>query len=294
MRARRLCQLAYFMSCQLKHCCDRFCAVSAHDTRCLEAGLPRWCPADVAPSKLSNGDVHLWRISIDPEVQPRATDIAGTLLTADEATRATRFQTPQLGGRWILGRAAMRLILSHYSGLSARAIVIGRGAHGKPLMRTAPGARLTPSFNLSHSANLALMAICRRGLIGVDLERIRKVPNASRIADLLFSPNGPEQPFRARSDGGSLDLLRRWTCMESILKARGEGWARPAGGFNEALRASAATQQQRPSDSVDNRCQWLVLSFKPAAGYVGALAVGSAEIRLSCFEFAFRPGLTGV
>jgi 4'-phosphopantetheinyl transferase len=126
-------------------------------------------------------------------------------------------------------------------------------AFGKPELSPEFGSRLR--FNLSHSADLALIAITTDAGIGVDLEYVRPQPDYAEIARSVFSAAEVDELSRLPSHLYPHAFLSCWTRKEAYLKARGEGLA---GGFDGT-----------PTDAV---------TLQPAPGYVGALAVeGRAE-----------------
>ncbi|MDR1777354.1 MAG: 4'-phosphopantetheinyl transferase superfamily protein [Desulfovibrio sp.] len=88
---------------------------------------------------------------------------------------------------------------------------IGRGAHGKPYL---PGG---PHFNLSHSGNFTLLAVCEAP-IGVDIEA--HVPSDRHILAACFHPAEREYLAHAPTDEQFFDL---WALKESYLKMTGIG-----------------------------------------------------------------------
>jgi hypothetical protein len=70
---------------------------------------------------------------------------------------------------WPSSDELLRAVLSGYLGTNPAVVELRRGANGKPAL--ADDSR-GPRFNLSHSADLALVAVANRE-VGVDVERIR-------------------------------------------------------------------------------------------------------------------------
>ena len=80
-----------------------------------------------------------------------------------------------------------------------------------------------PHFNVSHTANVALIAVCRSSPVGVDIECRRT---------LLMSPDRRRRIVAAAAGfaGGhaidpesDVDVLRAWVRLEAVAKARGSG-----------------------------------------------------------------------
>ena len=91
---------------------------------------------------------------------------------------------------------ALRRVLAVYLDSEPRRIRLERGEHGKPRLAGAEG-RLR--FNLSHSGEIALVAVSGEFEVGVDVERVR--------------------PKREEA------FYRRWACHEAHVKCLGVGLA---------------------------------------------------------------------
>jgi 4'-phosphopantetheinyl transferase len=149
-----------------------------------------------------------------------------TLLEASERRRHAAFRQAADRERFLLGRAALRLLLGAWLGVPPEAVALPTGLHGKP---HCPGG---PSFNLSHSGDLVLLALHPSRPVGVDVEALRADVAWEPLAQRLFTSVEQEALQAcpaAEQPGAFLDL---WCRLEARLKARGLGLA----GL-EALRA---------------------------------------------------------
>jgi 4'-phosphopantetheinyl transferase len=142
-------------------------------------------------------------------------------LSAAEWTQAERFRFEKDAIHWRACRTALRSVLGEALGISPEAVAFEFGEFGKPSLAL-PGHGL--QFNLSHCRDLALIALCRDGAVGVDVEP------ADRAATLL----GCEEAFcHPREIAGlSTDetprastLMEIWTKKEALLKALGTGFS---------------------------------------------------------------------
>ena len=100
--------------------------------------------------------VTLWWCELE-RTADELTLIAATLAPAETA-RAARFGTNALRHRWMAGRAALRGVLGRALGIAPAAVEIRRGVRGRPELADR-GARI--DFNVSHTDNVALLAIAR-------------------------------------------------------------------------------------------------------------------------------------
>ncbi|MSQ66894.1 MAG: 4'-phosphopantetheinyl transferase superfamily protein [Gammaproteobacteria bacterium] len=155
----------------------------------------------------------------------------------------------------------------------------GTPVHRKRIRKTRaahpPGARGL-AFNASHCASLAVIAVARSGRIGIDVEALRTVVDAERIATRFFSPQ--ESAARAALDPAEqgTGFLNCWTRKEAVVKALG-------GGLSIPLHTFAVTLQPRQPAAILTwaipdapAAAWQLHQLEPAAGYVGALVVERA------------------
>jgi 4'-phosphopantetheinyl transferase len=129
-------------------------------------------------------------------------------------------------GRRGAARAALGRILAGHLGGEAPELV--PDADGKPRLAEAP-QRL--SFNLSHSAGLALVAVAAGGVeVGVDVERLRPRRDLARLAARWL----PEEDAAAVAAAGEAEreaaFYAAWTRFEARVKCTGTGLAGPRPG----------------------------------------------------------------
>lgn len=142
-------------------------------------------------------------------------------LPADERARAARFRIEAARHRFVLARTVLRHELGAIVGAEPRTLGFVAGDHGKPRL-TKPEIDDPPYFNLSHSGDLILLAIA--GVeVGVDVEKLRPIPNAEKLAHRFFSPAERKSVFELESTARDHAFLRIWTQKEAYLKATGLG-----------------------------------------------------------------------
>lgn len=190
------------------------------------------------------------------------------LLSADEQARADRFKFAHLTESFICGRAALRLLLSGYTGERPERIAFSYAKHGKPSLAQERGLR----FNMSHSGKLALLAFARGCELGVDVELLRPMPDALPIAERFFSAVEAADLASLPEADRDLGFFYGWTRKEAYIKGIGEGLSHPLHTFRVPIRAE---EQPAIRDLVPGgRCStWSLHHLQPAPGYVGALAV---------------------
>ena len=155
---------------------------------------------------------------MSPEVEHRL----WPLLDAAEHARAERFKFDWLRRRFTVSHAMVRLVLAERVGVEPAALRFEAGPHGKPALVGAGAGAV--DFNLSHSADRAVVAVCAAGAVGVDVELVRELSHVEQVADRILSPEELEQ-FNAAADPHRF-VLERWTCKEAVVKQSGDGITR--------------------------------------------------------------------
>ena len=132
------------------------------------------------------------------------------------STGARRAQRLAAAPRWIVARAALRIVLAGHLGLHPGDVEFATGEHGKPEIL---GSALR--FNLSHSADLALIALTEHAEVGIDVEHTSRRSRA--VERTLTPPSAPPSTV----DDRHTELLRIWCRKEALAKAGGGGlgWA---------------------------------------------------------------------
>lgn len=183
-------------------------------------------------------------------------------MTAEELERAWRLREPADRLRFVVGRGMLRTLLAACLGTEPDAIRFRREAFGKPSLAHEGGTRAL-RFNASGSEGLALVALARDLEVGVDLERVRDVPELSALTRELV----PSEPAMAIESAPPADRARvfldRWVRHEALAKASGLG-------LRQIRRAEGVVQSLPP----------------PRAGFVAAVAATSPFSSVSCLSLA--------
>lgn len=150
-------------------------------------------------------EVHVWIVDLPAE----ADEIEPALkcLSSEEKLRFLRLRTPQKRVQFAVSRACLRTILQEYTNQTPETIRFGYGRHGKPFLLDA-----ACEFNLSHSDNLAAVALSRRRRVGIDVESIAAHPEwpLAQLEDWTRK----ESCFKGRGTAlslGNYDFRRGWT-----------------------------------------------------------------------------------
>ena len=145
-------------------------------------------------------------------------------LSDNERARMLRFGSDTLRTRYLMGRASLRWVLAQTIGVAPEAVMIERGRRGRPQL-----AEMTDiDFNVSHTAEVALIGVSREARIGVDIERADRVIQSSGLAR-KFLTDRERAALPASDDAIRRQILRLWTCKEALAKATGDAMSAPFG-----------------------------------------------------------------
>ncbi len=218
--------------------------------------LPNW-PAAPERIHLAQGEIHLWKIALK---SPRTSGVGRSLLSADELLRAARYHFSEDAERFIATRGAARSILARYLACDAAEVRFDTGPHGKPFV-VHPFMDLR--FNISHSHELAMIAVSRGREVGVDLEWVQPDIEFEPIADYYFEPQENWSLRSMPKEQRASRFFELWTQKEARLKAEGIG---------------LCGTPRRDAD-------WRVQQLEVAAGYSGAVASEGEDWKLAYWEW---------
>lgn len=223
------------------------------------------------------GVTHCWAVSLDrfpPDSEPAITAV----LDCSEIERASRFKFGRHRRAFICSHAALRLLLSRYLAVSAGSIALARGKYGKPKLEGALGSL---NFNISHSGDVALIAVSWAVSVGIDIEEEKEISNIEDISNRYFAPAEHASIQLAPCDARMKAFLKIWTRKEAFLKALGSGLAIPLDTFSVGA-ADGPAQLSFRTAGVEASMQWTITDLPLVGRRFGAIAVGRRDER---FEY---------
>lgn len=213
----------------------------------------------IVPLVPSGAPVRLWRIDAD------AAPERGDLLSPQERARAARFLRSQDKRRFVAFHAALRVVLGAALGMAPEAVPLIAPPGVKPRL-----AWEGPRFSLSHSDATGLIALSPGADVGVDLERVRPLPQLATLARRVLAPEELHDwsalPEACRAEA----FFRYWTAKEAYVKGTGEGLALPL----DRIRLRFAPGPELVSVSGRSGGGWSLYALDAGVpGHVAALAV---------------------
>lgn len=210
--------------------------------------------ACIGTARAARGSADLWAAWVGEHLA-QLDDYGRTLLSRDEQERLGRYRSRESAERYVVTRALVRAVLADRLDVPPMEIRIGHSERGKPVLEE------PLFFNVSHSADLILMAVSADRAVGVDVERRRDVERVAALIERWLTPAERESVVRIAHSGLTLSeaFLRVWSLKEARLKALGVGIAGAQGADLDQVDAIPLDEVLDP--------------FSPGdTGFVGAVA----------------------
>lgn len=244
-----------------------------------------WRPGPANP-EITRDELHLWLARLDLPDLP--VGVLYQTLSPDEQERARRFRFGEDRRRFVVGRGVLRTILGSYTGAPPAQLRFAYSPAGKPRFAPETGQPAASlSFNLSHSGELALYAICLDRRVGVDIEQFRPQVAEDPIAERFFSPQEVDALRSLPPDEQAPAFFRCWTRKEAYVKACGEGLAIPLNRFVVTLRHGEPATLLDAGDENEQATHWFLHSVDIAPGYEAAVAADSKPSLVRYWLFSF-------
>jgi 4'-phosphopantetheinyl transferase len=222
-----------------------------------------------SPAAFPVGRVDVWTVHLDESARE---GFEAGILSYDENARASRFHFEKDREHFIQCRSALRSLLGGYLGIAAAEIGFEYSSSGKPRIAAGQNPRGL-QFNVSHSANMALIAVGSEHRLGIDIEQIRSGVAIESLAERFFS-------LRERAGLRALpDALRVpgffacWTRKEAFLKATGEGLSFPLADFSVSTHPELDPAVEEIRGNTEAAKQWFLADLSVDAGFRTAVIV---------------------
>lgn len=166
--------------------------------------------------KLPRAGAHVWLCPLESDAW------LDKLLSAEELRRAENLVPRSKVPEFVLARGWLRALLAGYTGAAnPQMIRIDVAGNGKPYAADFPRIH----FNLSHSQGLAAIAFSAASAVGIDLEKIRPIPDWHDIAAVVLNASQRAAIAAVAPPQQETEFLRQFTAHEACFKAKGAGAA---------------------------------------------------------------------
>lgn len=228
---------------------------------------------------LNESRIDLWQFSLVNELPS-----AAQILDEEETIRANRFYFSQHKRRFATARATVRIILARYLNMAPERLEFTYNPQGKPSVVNSQKLQ----FNLSHSGDLAILAVGKGFPIGVDIEQFSARPYDG-IAETLFSQQELEGFYKVPPSLKPAIFFHIWSQKEAFIKICGLGLSYPTKEFSVP---TTMPTKQLVDDPLHNTT-WQMRSFMPQIACSGALCYHPTvtELRHGVIQLQQSPSL---
>lgn len=238
-------------------------------------------PQAQSPQSFPISRVDVWRVRLD---QAATAGAETGVLSPDEIARAGRFHFEKDRIHFTRCRSVLRTLLAGYLAIPATEIRFENLSNGKPQLAAGQNPRAL-QFNVSHSTDMALIAVGSEHRLGVDVERIRSDVDTISLAERFFSPREcaglRALPDRLRVPG----FFACWTRKEAFLKATGAGLWFPLADFSVTTHPDLDPEIEDIAGKPDAGKQWFLADLSVADGYRATVAVEQSHSRLETYSW---------
>jgi len=181
--------------------------------------LKNWHSQD-SEKKLGDNEIHIWLNYLNLH-QARLKHLY-PLLSAAEKERSERFKHYKPRKNYIASHGFLHTVLSYYVNTPANEITFSLGEQGKPSIIDEQNSE-NIQFNLSHSGNLAILAVCKNHQLGVDIEHTDRKADWGGIARRFFTEDEQGKFFQLNENMQEDAFYKVWTRKEAHMKVTGKG-----------------------------------------------------------------------
>lgn len=224
---------------------------------------------------INPSDIHLWKQHL--KVSDSEVNRYFKILNHEEKIKAKKFLFEKHKRRFIVARGTLKIILGRYLHIPASTIEFTYSSKGKPRLKNKLGENRL-QFNLSHSHELAIYGVTCNHVIGVDLEYIRPMLEAKKLAKRFFCSQEYNHISLLTSPDLEKTFFKFWTAKEAYLKATGEGIA---GGLDQVEVCLKSFPQLLKLPNNQSVLNWTTSFFIPHPNYQGAVVFHTNEWKLS-------------
>lgn len=181
--------------------------------------MPSLVERSVARALPGFEESQIWCADLDQPTD--VIDRLASLLSPSEGERVKVLRGAPARRRFIVRRATLRMILAEKLGATPQEVRFEYGPDGKPGLAT-PGAPVY-HFNLTHSRDVALVALSCSRPVGIDVEWTDGSSAIEGVVRRYFSAAERGALDEASDDARRRLFFRIWVRKEAYLKGRGEG-----------------------------------------------------------------------
>jgi 4'-phosphopantetheinyl transferase len=204
------------------------------------------------------------------------------MISKSESERLKRLVDPSMRRRSLVARAGLRKVLGAYLNVAPAQVELSYTDYGKPVLRD-----VALQFSLSHSREVAVIAVTAGARVGVDIEHVDRC-HVGRLPTRAMTRSEIATWERMPGSARCAAFLRYWTAKEAYTKAVG------AGLHVDLREVEIADALTKPAFAGANANQWAVGHFDPREDVIGAVVAEKiVEASLAVMGRAYKGAMCG-
>ncbi|HSB01710.1 MAG TPA: 4'-phosphopantetheinyl transferase superfamily protein [Anaerolineales bacterium] len=238
-----------------------------------------WSPA-IDDLDLQPWQVDVWQVRLD--LPAHMLERLQEFLSEEETQRAARFHFTADRNRFIAAHGCLRAVLTRYLRCLPDQFTFSVNSYGKPALNDH-----TLEFNLSHSSDVALIAISQERRVGIDVERIRPGISSQVIAQQYFSKFEFAELQTLPLEQKEAAFFTCWTRKEAYIKAQGLGLSLPLESFDVSLLPNEPAILRATRPDPDEARRWTLFALEIDPYHEASVAVEGEGLELRLWDWNF-------
>lgn len=215
--------------------------------------MNHWNPPPQKKIELGDNEIDIWLFHLN--TLPQSIKHFYSLLADDEKERSEKFIHFMHRKRFISSHGFVRSVLANYLEQQPSELKFGKSEHGKPELDNITNTA-NIKFNLSHSHDMALVAVCKNNEIGVDIEYMDRKNNWSGIIKRFFTEPEQKNIFSLAENQQQAAFFQTWTRKEAHMKVTGLGLGLSPTRFTVSTPPEEAKLIDYPDYADNNPVPW--------------------------------------
>ena len=214
------------------------------------------------------------------DLQQLSGDNYYSILSEDECARADKLKVEDKKQQYIITRGALRQRLGLLTNIDPKDFVFEYLEHEKPVLaNNHQCADIT--FNVSHSHDLALIAIAQKLNVGIDIEKINHESDHQALITRFFSAAEQSEFHAMPKSNRAKAFCACWTRKEAFIKATGSGITYGLDNFDVTVDPENQTPEinlHKPSEK-----RWSAINLPINDEYMASLVGDRDSLRVRCW-----------
>ncbi|VAW62835.1 4'-phosphopantetheinyl transferase [hydrothermal vent metagenome] len=170
--------------------------------------------------QLLDNEIHIWLSYLNVH-QARLKHLY-PLLSDEEKQRSERFKFYKHRKLFIASHGFLHATLARYIEVPENGITFSYAKYGKPCITDEQNKKAI-QFNLSHSGNLAILAVCQNHSLGIDIEFTKRNADWKGIIKRFFTQREQDRLLALPENRQKEAFFKMWTRKEAHMKVTGQG-----------------------------------------------------------------------